>query len=173
MSGRNLRAKIMLPEEGLPPGETRLSPEQVRTLTRSLAHKLAEDDRTLFAYIHGSFLRAIPSHDVDVAVYFREDMTTPEKLDACLSLGQTLSRDLGVPVDIHPIDPAHLPLSFDALSGRLLFDKDGRKRESFEERTIALYMDFAPMLREITRDLALATRSQSEATVPGGSTSRP
>ncbi len=138
-------------------GDTReivLSPNAVESAFRYLGEALAQDDRVLFAYAHGSFLSRLPSHDLDVAVYFRYQVSPKDRLDACLDLEGKAERALGVPVDVHAIDPGNLAFSFDALSGRLLFSRDENERERFEEKTIALFMDFKPLLKQILKDLA-------------------
>lgn len=123
-----------------------------------LQNRLAKDERVLFAYLHGSFLSDLPSRDLDLAVFFRDGLSAQENLAACLSLQEEMSHSLGIPVDVHALDPENLAFSFDALSGKMLFSRAEERRERFEERTIALFMDYKPMLKQILEDLTQSNR---------------
>jgi len=131
-----------------------LTAEEVQAVVGSIRARLAADDGIAFAYLHGSFLDEIPSHDVDVAVYFGKGLSDRERLDRCFALESELGHQLRLPVDVHAIDPGDLAFSFDAISGKVLFSRDEAERDRFEERAVALYLDYKPMLAEILRDLA-------------------
>lgn len=149
--------KEMVLREGCAPKQLALSPEKVKSMFALLRNRLAKDNRVLAAYVHGSFLTRLPSHDLDIAVLFSDCLSPHEKIEASLSLQEDMSHGAGVPLDVHPIDPENLAFAFDAVSGELLFSRDNEARDRFEERTIALYMDFKPMLRQILEDLTEVT----------------
>ncbi|QUL98796.1 MAG: hypothetical protein IMF26_01565 [Candidatus Fermentithermobacillus carboniphilus] len=130
-----------------------LSDAEVQSALKVLRDRVASVDKVQFAYIHGSFLEPYPSHDLDLALYLH-DMSEEEKLNLCLELSSQLGRETGLPVDVHPIDPEHLGLCFDIIRGLLIFSRNDKLQEEFQEKTILRYMDYRPLLKQVLLDLA-------------------
>ncbi|WP_051275877.1 nucleotidyltransferase domain-containing protein [Desulfovirgula thermocuniculi] len=58
-----------------------------------------------FAFLHGSFLEDdLPCRDIDLAVYFDEKISDDQTFDLTLETAAELSRLLGIPVDVHPLN---------------------------------------------------------------------
>lgn len=131
-----------------------LDASRVNGVLAAVKAGLQREAKIIVAYLHGSFLGEAPSHDVDVAALFQEGTPEKDRLDICLSLSSHLSYQTGVPIDVHALDPDNLALCFDALNGLPVLVRDEQKRSRFEERTIALYMDFRPIMRQVLHDLA-------------------
>lgn len=118
--------------------------EKERILKR-LTDILEGRENVLFAFVHGSFTGNLPFHDIDVAVYLlgaREEAVTLEALDLSARLGSKL----GIPVDVRPLNFASLPFRYQAIRGRLLFEKDEDLTAQFVEQTIQRYLDIKPFL---------------------------
>ena len=63
----------------------------------------------VFAYLHGSFLDGARFHDVDVGVY----LIGPSEKHArrALDLSDRLSSEVGLPVDVRPLNDAPVSLT--------------------------------------------------------------
>lgn len=126
-------------------------------MVERLRAAIGEDDRILFAYLHGSFAEGSASYrDIDVALYFRDDVGPQVRLDRALELGALLSYRLGKPVDAQVLNDAPLEFRFAVTRGIVLFSRDEEARLSFVERTWMEYWDFKPLLRESLHDLLQA-----------------
>lgn len=125
-------------------------------ILRQIRAVMEEDDRILFAYVHGSFVRGGTYRDIDVALYFRDDVGAEVRLDRALELGALLSYRLGKPVDVHELNDAPLELRFAATGGVVFMSRDEQARLSFVERTWMMYWDFKPLLQESLHDLLRA-----------------
>ena len=88
--------------------------------------------------------------DLDLAVLFRRCPAAIEILDARGELAETLRRD----VDIIDLDQASPILGMQVLRhGRLLVDRDPRRRYAFFSRTVSMYEDVKIVRREAERAL--------------------
>ena len=142
----------------------RLSQEAKDQIIEKLARLLAQREELQFACIHGSFLeQAVGFRDIDIAVWV--DSSIAARKDA-LSYEWDLSSWLehGMSQPSYPIDAKvlnHAPLSFRyaACGGRLLLARDESAWYDFRERTWIEYLDFAPLARQILRDLLDSPRS--------------
>jgi predicted nucleotidyltransferase len=119
--------------------------ENKERLLKLLTDILVSRDDILFAFVHGSFTGDLPFHDIDVAVYLSEVRETAVALDA-LDLSGRLGSELGVPVDLRPLNFAPIPFRYQAIRGRLLFEKDPDLTAQFIEQTIQRYLDMKPFL---------------------------
>ncbi len=102
------------------------------------------------AYLFGS--RAQGTHrcdsDYDIAVLFDHDATLGE----AAALQVALSAALGSQVDVVELQHASLELRAAAVQdGRLLFSDDESGRVRFETTTRALWFDYEPVMRDMTR----------------------
>lgn len=113
-------------------------------------------------YLFGSHATgtAGPLSDYDFGILVRPGTAIPERLDptyqALLDLlaphcPRTLANDV---VDIVFLERAPLELRFHIVRyGKVLFDDDPKERLRFEERTVAKYCDYFPLLREFDRTI--------------------
>jgi len=125
---------------------------------RALCSFLEAQQNVVFAYVHGSFARGEPFHDIDVAVLFEDD----HMLDALSWRSVDLARDLEAaiageqeglppPVDVRALNEAPLGFRYQVLrQGRLLVGKDEPLRTHWVVRTWSRYLDLKPL-----RDQAL------------------
>ena len=118
--------------------------EKERILTR-LTDMLRSRKDILFAFVHGSFTGDLPFHDIDVAVYVSDAHEATVTLDA-LDLSNRLSNELGIPVDVRPLNFAAIPFRYQVIRGRLLFEKDQDLTAQFIEQTVQRYLDIKPFL---------------------------
>jgi len=76
----------------------KMSLEEKRAIIEKLREILRAEDVRL-AILFGSFVEADSFRDIDVAVYLED----PQDLDRILKLGAKLEEELGVPVDVVPL----------------------------------------------------------------------
>lgn len=114
-------------------------------LIRRIADVLTARDIVRFAFVYGSFTEDTPFHDIDVAVYLvpsREDAAIREAVE----LSNQLSNDVGMPVDVRPLNAASIPFRYRVIRGRLLFERDSEATAQFVEQTVQRYLDMKPFL---------------------------
>jgi hypothetical protein len=128
----------------------RVEPERRGEIVQVLSARLSNDSDVVFAYLHGSFAREEPFHDIDLAVYVAP--ATSDRAARLLELGDRLSGAIGYPVDVRGLDDAPLPFQFRAVQGALLACRDEELLAGFLERTGRAYADLAPRLRQAARD---------------------
>ncbi len=129
----------------------RLSQGDRARVTDVLTAELAAEPDIAFTYLHGSFAEGVPFHDVDVGVYLRP--TPPEARTArALDLAQRLSTKVRLPVDVRVVNDAPVTFLYHVLRGRLLVSRDPDLLGDIMERTIAEYLDIAPLLRHYTKE---------------------
>jgi predicted nucleotidyltransferase len=119
-------------------------------IVQMLSDRLSTDPDVAFAYLHGSFAREEPFHDIDVAVYF--ETAASDSTGRFLALADVLSRASGYPVDLRALNDASLPFQFRSAQGTLLACRDEERLAHFLERTGRRYADLAPRLRQAARD---------------------
>lgn len=125
--------------------------EQRTRVADLLAAELAAGPEVAFAYLYGSFAEGKAFHDVDVGVYLRPpapEARTPHALD----LAQRLSTKVRLPVDVRIVNDAPVTFLYHVLRGRLLVSRDPELLGDVMERTIADYLDIAPVLRHYTKE---------------------
>ena len=113
-----------------------------------LAALLADRDDLSFAMLFGSFLDADAFRDVDLAIW----TTTSAAPGLDIDLAVTLSRQLGLPVDVRRINDASVPFLFHVLRGRVVAARDPELLATLMEHTARDYHDLAPLLRRATRE---------------------
>ncbi len=117
-------------------------------IQRTLASALAGASDVAFAYLHGSFLDGARFHDVDVGVYLIGPAA--EHARRALALSDRLSSEVGLPVDVRPLNDAPVSFRFHVVRGKLLFSRDDETLADLIERTVQQYLDMAPLLRRAT-----------------------
>ena len=117
-------------------------------ISASLGAALAERREVAFACVFGSFLTGDPFRDIDIGAWMTD--LADRRLD--LELAASLSRDLGLPVDLRRINDAPIPFLFHVLRGRIVLARDEEVLAGLMERTAREYHDRAPLLRLATRE---------------------
>ncbi len=98
-----------------------------------------------FAYVYGSFTENFPFHDVDIGI-FLTGIEKEESTSYSLSLGQTLSREIKVPIDVRVLNFAPLSFVFQVIRGILIYVRNEELRVRVVEETIRRYLDLKPIL---------------------------
>jgi len=122
-----------------------LGEDKKRPLIEQLAVALQNRDEVMFAYIYGSFAEGLAFHDIDVGVYTLE-ITEEESTNYSLILGQMLSKELQVPVDIRVLNFAPVSFLYEVIRGNLIFERNEEIRIRVVEQTIQRYLDLKPMI---------------------------
>jgi predicted nucleotidyltransferase len=129
-------------------GFRRMDAEGREAVLARLAEAVAGEPYVAFAVVFGSFLDAEVFRDVDVGIWTTRD--APRFAD--VDLAASLSRLVGLPVDVRRFDDAPLTFRFHALRGRVLVVRDEELLAHLMERTAREYHDLAPLLRRATRE---------------------
>jgi predicted nucleotidyltransferase len=119
--------------------------------TRLIARLGGELDRrsdVVFAVVFGSVLEPLGFHDVDVGIWTAE--SAGDRVD--LELAVSLSKAVGLPVDVRRLNDAPIPFLFQALRGRVLCMHDETFLADLMERTARAYHDQAPLIRRATAE---------------------
>ena len=100
-----------------------------------------------FAYVYGSFLGANIFRDMDIGVYVDETKVR-DIVKSELGLEGELERYLGVkiPLDVRIINKSHVAYAYNVLKGRLIFNRNDRKRVNFSTYVLSRYFDLEPVL---------------------------
>jgi predicted nucleotidyltransferase len=130
-----------------------LAPEERRILLKVIKEYLTQYHSIKFAYIHGSFMEDLPFHDIDIAVYFEDTLSSEEQLDLALALSAELSHKLHLPVDVHALNKAAVAFSYEVTKGIMIISKDEEARLTFLEDTWKRYFDFEPLIKESLLDM--------------------
>lgn len=95
---------------------------------------LQDDERVIFAYLYGSYLKGEKFNDIDIGIYIRNtDDILSDLADIRLNISQYLCIS-PEKIDIHIINnTSNLFLLRDVLNGLLLVDKDTNLRGDFIE----------------------------------------
>lgn len=115
--------------------------------------KLACRSEFIFAYLFGSATDDLDVGDIDIAVYFRDQIPQDEQTDLTLYLSTELSHELGLPVDVRPINHTSAGFRFHVTDGRVLFSCDEDVRLDFVESTWREYHDFKHLIEQNLKDL--------------------
>ncbi|MBO3842741.1 MAG: nucleotidyltransferase domain-containing protein [Candidatus Brockarchaeota archaeon] len=117
----------------------KMNREEKERLLKRLGETLKNTGGVLFAYVYGGFVERMVFRDVDVAVWVENPR---EAFKYEVDLSARLEADLGVPVDIHVVNEAPLPLKHTVFTGgRLLFSSDEETRVRIVDETIRQYAD--------------------------------
>ncbi|MFQ5756448.1 MAG: nucleotidyltransferase domain-containing protein [Acidiferrobacterales bacterium] len=116
-----------------------------------LSTEIAQDLHIAFAYAYGSLLERDAVHDVDVGIYLGKEPEGGRERYA-LSLAQRLSESAGLPVDVRILNAVPISFLFHVLRGRLVHCRDENLLGNIIERTVARYLDIAPLLRRATKE---------------------
>lgn len=125
-----------------------------------LTHGLADDSDVAAIYLFGSRGRgtAGPRSDVDLAVVLRDGLDARERWAKRLELMARAATALGTDaVDVLVLEDAPSLLGHRVLrDGRILLERDARRRTAVAESVLRRYLDEAPIRSAL--DAALAER---------------
>ncbi|MEI9478630.1 MAG: nucleotidyltransferase domain-containing protein [Deltaproteobacteria bacterium] len=114
-------------------------------LSQRLGDVLGNRDDVVFAYVYGSFVEGVPFHDIDVGIYISK-IDEKEASSYNLALGQALSKEMQMPVDVRILNFAPVLFLYHVIRGNMIFDRDEETRSCVVERTIQRYLDLKPMI---------------------------
>ncbi len=119
-----------------------------------IRNQLKEDQRILFAFIHGSFLEAdIGFSDIDVAVFIDHEHFTDDSLELCLTLSVELTYLVHKRVDVHSLNTSSAGFRYEVTKGELLFAKNEDVCFDFIEKTWLEYFDLKHFYEDNLKDL--------------------
>ncbi|MBS4031212.1 MAG: nucleotidyltransferase domain-containing protein [Clostridiales bacterium] len=122
-------------------------------IIKQITTKLSFRPDVAFAYLHGSATGEQLIGDIDIAIYFKHNVTQDQQNDITLSLSMELSHELGLPVDVQPLNQTTVGFRFHVTEGRVLFSCDEDFRAEFVVSTWQEYHDFKPLMEQNLRDL--------------------
>jgi len=109
---------------------------------------LFEEEKVIFAYLHGSFLSEDEFNDIDIALYLAEKRAKKiDPVDFEISLSLRIEKYIKIPVDVKLLNFAPLSFRYHTSHGYLLFSRDDLIREEFLCRTWSEYFDFKPIAK--------------------------
>jgi len=112
-----------------------------------------------FGYLFGSVAEGLEREDsdVDVAVYFSEELDKAEVFELSLRIGEELESALKRRVDLIALNHAHPSIAFRAIKGEVVFERDPVERALVASRIMSRYYDFRHFFKfweeEISRRL--------------------
>ena len=130
-----------------------ISPMEKKSIIEKLPELLLAEKSVLFAYLHGSFTKEGPFRDIDLAVYFDDNIPKVEMLNKELKLEADVESALGYNFDIRVLNNAPAHFSYMVMKkGLRMAIKDDKKRVAFEMRILKEYFDFLPFRQRYLRE---------------------
>lgn len=123
----------------------RVSEAERQQLERRLAELMRNHDEIAFAYLYGSFVDNLPFHDIDLGLYAL-GIKREESTSYSLALGQDLSKEIRIPLDVRVLNFAPVLFAYHVIRGRLILDRNEELRVGFFEQTVRKYLDLKPMV---------------------------
>ena len=146
----------MIPEPFLPLNTKLLELMRVYKFTKEQKGEIIEKakkvllrhDYVCFAYVFGSFLDDIGSHDIDIVIYICPDKYNPDNdLKIHIKLGTELEKELNMPVDTVILNSADPILRFNVLKGRLIFTRNETLHDEIVDYYVREFRDFELFLK--------------------------
>ncbi|MGQ9532536.1 MAG: type VII toxin-antitoxin system MntA family adenylyltransferase antitoxin [Desulfotomaculales bacterium] len=120
-------------------------------LVETIAKHLLVRPDVVAAYVFGSAAqnRLHPASDIDIAILFSSDTATrTDRFERRLELAVALEELVNRPVEVIDLETAPLFLQHQVRKyGRLIVDKDPRRRKALEVASRRLFLDMLPYLR--------------------------
>lgn len=128
----------------LPPRKRSVTPEAVVRL-RSAAERICTKYPLITAvYLYGSAARGEPAADLDVAVLC-DAACGRQTLDSLAAQLQEQGAPAGPELDVRPLFGSSPRYRMNVLrDGRLLYERDRKRRLEFEARSMSEWLDFKP-----------------------------
>ena len=123
-------------------------------LLEQIAATLDRHQKILFAFCHGSFLADRPFRDIDLAIFLDPDLGLDVDFRYEMQLEREIEKAVNSPaaMDVRLLNTAKLTFRYHALKGRLLLDRQADIRIDFTTKTLARYLDIAPILKFHTKE---------------------
>ena len=119
-----------------------LDNKQKENIQREIKECLKNENKIVFAYLHGSFLKS-RFRDIDIGIYLNVNPPKKKVLEYELVLEDRLSKNLSYPCDVRVLNRAPLSFRFSVIKNNvLLFSKDECRRADFECLSLVEYHDF-------------------------------
>jgi predicted nucleotidyltransferase len=125
-----------------------LTPEDLQRAVDLLDERFGVD--VLWLYGSEAQGRARPDSDVDLGALFRRRPTGLERFDAAVDLGNLLGRDVDL-VDLDGVSPVLVRQVLK--TGRLVADRDPKRRHALFSKTVSMYDDLKIQRREAEQAL--------------------
>ena len=131
-----------------------LTPQDREKLLAQAAAALDRHHEILFAFCHGSFLENRPFRDIDLAVFLDPDLLPDINFRYEMQLEHEIEQAINSPaaIDARLLNTTKLSFQYHALKGRLLLDRQPDIRIDFTTKTLARYLDIAPILKFHTKE---------------------
>jgi predicted nucleotidyltransferase len=130
-----------------------LSQTEKEHIINQITTKLSSLSDIIFAYLYGSAIGDQLIGDIDIAIYFKHNITQDQQYDITLSLTMELSHELGLPIDVRPLNQTAVGFRFHVTEGRVLLSSDEDFHTEFVVATWQEYHDFKPLMEQNLRDL--------------------
>ncbi len=118
-------------------------------INKTIRKYFLDKDEVVAIYLFGSVAegKVRPGSDIDIAVLFDNDISTEERFDRRLTFIIHLENLLKSEVDVIDLLASSLAFQHRVLrKGKLLFERDKKKRVCYETRLRREYFDFKPYL---------------------------
>lgn len=126
--------------------------DKKRKIQKEITKYLKNENRIVFAYIHGSFLEK-GFKDIDIGIYVNVDFKKKQTINYELHLEAELNRMFSYQFDVRVLNYAPLSFKFNVIKKSiLLFSKDENKRTDFECLSMVKYHDFDIYRKMYLRD---------------------
>jgi hypothetical protein len=122
-------------------------------IIKLITGELRKVERIRFAILHGSFLSDLPFHDIDVAVFYDDNLSEEKQGELDIELSIELTNKLSIPVDLHGLNRSSIAFCYEVAKGRLLFARDIEEFWEFRENVTMKYMDFRVFIEDGLKDL--------------------
>jgi uncharacterized protein len=126
----------------------RLDPGDRERLLARLRPLLAAQPQIAFAFVFGSFAEGRPFHDIDVGVAVDPAVADDERA----ALEGQLTEAAGFPVDLVVLNGRPVPFLFHVYRCEAIVVRDEARLTAELERTMRIYFDIEPVLRQATRE---------------------
>ena len=131
-----------------------LTSREREKLLEKMTAALDRHHEILFAFCHGSFAEDRPFRDIDLAVFLDPDLLPDINFRYEMQLEHEIEQAINSPaaIDARLLNTAKLSFQYHALKGRLLLDRQPDIRIDFTTKTLARYLDIAPILKFHTKE---------------------
>jgi len=129
-----------------------LSYNEKKEVERLLKEDLQKRDDIIFAVLHGSFIEGEYFRDIDIAIYVKPCAKEHMFKEYVIDLSLSLSKKIGIPVDIQVLNEAPLMFIYEVLNrGELIVCNDELFFERYFMAIEAEVWDFLYLLRMIEK----------------------
>lgn len=126
--------------------------EAEKTKIKSLLKTLLEaEEKVCFSYLYGSFIDDVPVHDIDIGLHVN-DISEDEVTFYTIDLGEKLTQDIGITVDVKVINFAPIPFQYSVMRGALLTEQDPDIYAARFEYVVGRYLDMKPLLIKTAKE---------------------